>query len=329
VVGPWEHECRADLSVVFAVAQAQISMLELGFDFFLHSISAMALAPARVAGVAMLAMVPADLAGLVDVGDLTRFVAERLIDLLRAYTDGERFRPSPPPAPPVVQDSGTNVGLLAGPILQYGWNYLGCFIGALLFLLPGFPCSLWALTWGWAAVRFMVRILRFLGARVCGILVFLACRPAPAANVAAEESDEPEAEQSPPMQNFTNTTDAPGPPPQVVYEVVMPRSQADVAGVERLPFLGAFQAVNFVSDIDLTPAQEAARRANRRGFNHREPDRVIQSGVYAGLPYAAAIADLGYLPYIENGRRPGMLALRAYIQFVAAHQRAVAAGSRA
>ena len=83
-----------------------------------------------------------------------------------------------------------------------------------------------------------------------------------------------------------------------------------------------------VPDEHLTEAQLKCRP--RRGYNWAEPERLMQSGVYQGVPYTAMLADVNYMNTVHRqGTRAGMLAAGSYLNFVRRHEEAVAAGSGA
>ena len=68
----------------------------------------------------------------------------------------------------------------------------------------------------------------------------------------------------------------------------------------------------------------------RRGYNWAEPERLVQTGVYKGLPYTAMLADVSYMNTVRRqGTRAGMIAAGSYLNFVRRHEEAVAAGSGA
>ena len=83
-----------------------------------------------------------------------------------------------------------------------------------------------------------------------------------------------------------------------------------------------------------TPEEELSeaqlRCKPRRGYNWAEPERLLQSGIYQGVPYTAMLADVNYMNTVRRqGTRPGMAAAGSYLNFVRRHEEAVAAGTRA
>ena len=85
------------------------------------------------------------------------------------------------------------------------------------------------------------------------------------------------------------------------------------------------------TSFEVTPEgklSEAQRNCRgRRGYNWSEPERLVQSGVYKGVPYTAMLADLGYMDTVRRqGAKPGMRAALAYMNFVKHHEDAVEAG---
>ena len=89
-----------------------------------------------------------------------------------------------------------------------------------------------------------------------------------------------------------------------------------------LPKGNAFEVT---PESNLSEAQKNCR--GRRGFNWTEPERLIQSGVFKGVPYAAMLADVSYMDTVRRqGQKPGMRAALAYMSFVKHHEDAVEAG---
>jgi hypothetical protein len=215
----------------------------------------------------MMALAPAGFAGLVDVSSVVRFVADKLIDILKSYAGDERRHQALSPGPPPAEDaaSGHDGDFLTDEVAPHGWVYFGSFIGGLLgmwvwtqirFLLIWGP---WMIGWGWCAGRFFVQAVWFLWARLWGLLLCMACWASPAATAPCVDADEPEDEPVPPPPVPVASTAHLQGPPLAIPAVATPGP----AVVERLPYLGGLVVVSFAADYELTPAQEAARRSGR------------------------------------------------------------------
>ena len=86
----------------------------------------------------------------------------------------------------------------------------------------------------------------------------------------------------------------------------------------------------------LNAAQAAALASGFEAATWDEPGRVIRSGKYRGLCYAALMGDSSYVQHLDrlaareqHGPRAGTYAMICYLRFAHAHEEAVLAGSRA